>query len=147
MPNDAAVTELVGDSVAVSSRPIAAGGGRRLPNLDLIRAGAIIVVVIYHVTGMFQLAEPGGIGVQVLALGGHGVDLFFALSGFLIGGLYWSEAAQFGNVGVARFWARRAARTVPPYLIGLMLSYAAVRVMRNTPFDPIYLVFGQNYRE
>ncbi len=115
----------------------------RLANLDLIRAFAIVLVVWYHIT----FAPPRDVGpVAALAsIGEYGVDLFFALSGFLIGSLYWKELNTHGNVHRLRFVARRGFRTVPPYFVALICSYLAVWVARSEPFDPVYLVFGQNY--
>jgi peptidoglycan/LPS O-acetylase OafA/YrhL len=82
-----------------------------------------------------RLARPGE----------YGVDLFFVLSGWLIGSLYWKESARFGNVDLPRFWARRWMRTIPPYLMALLLAWLAVRVERHEPFNWGYLVFIQNY--
>src|SRR6201982_2094186 len=53
----------------------------RQPGLDLLRALAIIVVVIYH-AALFGFKLPG----RVDRFGWIGVDLFFVLSGYLIGG-------------------------------------------------------------
>ncbi len=79
--------------------------------------------------------------------GAYGVELFFALSGFLIGGLFFREAKAFGDVQVPRFMARRLLRTVPPYFVALALSYFAVRATRGQAFDLTYLVFLQNFRD
>ena len=59
-----------------------APAGRR-PGLDLIRAVAICSVVFAH-SSMFWRQGEGGGGAATLR--GFGVDLFFALSGYLIGG-------------------------------------------------------------
>ena len=53
----------------------------RQPGLDLLRAVAILVVVIYH-AALFGFELPG----RVDRFGWIGVDLFFVLSGYLIGG-------------------------------------------------------------
>lgn len=114
-------------------------------NLDLIRAIAIGLVLIYHVTEMSPIST---VWIRSAARCGHyGVDLFFVLSGWLIGGLYWRERKTFGNVLVWRFWARRWMRTIPPYLVALMASYAAVYISRGEAFNYGYLVFVQNYYE
>ena len=53
----------------------------RLPGLDLLRAVAIVWVLLYHATIM-GLGQPVP---AVAEVGWMGVDLFFVLSGYLIG--------------------------------------------------------------
>jgi peptidoglycan/LPS O-acetylase OafA/YrhL len=113
--------------------------------LDRLRACAIISVVVYHVVQMSPVSLPT-LG-RVTWYGQYGVDLFFVLSGWLIGGLYWREARAAGAIDVPRFWVRRWMRTMPPYFLALIFSWFAVRFGRNEPFDPHYLVFLQNYYE
>jgi peptidoglycan/LPS O-acetylase OafA/YrhL len=55
-------------------------------------------------------------------IGWVGVDLFFALSGYLIGNQIWSRLA--GDFSFGRFYARRALRTLPNYLV-VLCAYAA----------------------
>jgi peptidoglycan/LPS O-acetylase OafA/YrhL len=114
-------------------------------NLDLIRAVAIVMVLIDHGVGMSPIGSTW-IG-QVTGYGQYGVDLFFVLSGWLIGGLYWRERKKFGNVLIGRFWVRRWVRTIPPYLVALLFSYLAVYIARHEPLDYGYLSFFQNYYE
>ena len=78
-------------------------------------------------------------------LGAYGVDLFFVLSGWLIGGLYWKELERNKSVEIVRFWFRRWLRTVPPYLFILPIAYLAVNLSRGEVFDFRYLLFLQNY--
>ena len=113
-------------------------------NLDLLRATAIVLVLVYHVVGMWPVEQP--VVQRIAVLGKHGVDLFFVLSGFLIGGLYFRELRQWGRVDGLTFWLRRAIRTMPPYFVALAAVYAAVWAARREPFDTAYLWFGQNYR-
>src|SRR5476651_2724666 len=112
-------------------------------NLDLLRALAIAMVLIYHGIQMSPITSPWI--RQATSYGQYGVDLFFVLSGWLIGGLYWRERQAFGNVSIAKFLIRRWMRTIPPYLIALLLSYLAIFIARHEEFDYGYLVFAQNY--
>ncbi len=116
---------------------------RRNANLDLLRAGAILMVVVYHVDQM----SPGAVGwtLHVTEFGALGVDLFFVLSGWLIGGLYWSELARGAGVDGVRFVLSRAARTMPPYFVVLPVAWLGAAASRGEPFDLGYLFFAQNY--
>lgn len=69
-----------------------------------IRALAVISVVIFH---MFPAVLPGGF---------VGVDVFFVLSGFLIGGLLWREFSLKSSVSLRKFYARRFRRLLPASL-------------------------------
>jgi peptidoglycan/LPS O-acetylase OafA/YrhL len=113
-------------------------------NLDLLRAAAIATVVAYHL--VLRSPTPLPRLMKVATYGQYGVDLFFALSGWLIGSLYWKEHARFGDVDLLRFWSRRWLRTIPPYLLALALAWLAVWIHRREAFDWGYLVFIQNYR-
>lgn len=113
-------------------------------NTDLVRALAITLVLIHHL-GQNMESVPA-IVHRYLNLGFHGVTLFFVLSGWLIGGLYWRERAAHGQVDIPRFWARRWLRTLPPYFAVLPIAYMAVWLFRGEPFEWRYLLFLQNYQ-
>lgn len=115
----------------------------RKGNLDLVRAIAIGLVLIQHCVQMSPITTPWL--RETATYGAYGVDLFFVLSGWLIGGLYWRERSKYGDVRIFQFWARRWMRTIPPYLAALVASWLAVYVARREPFDFSYLIFVQNY--
>jgi len=115
----------------------------RDPYLDLLRAIACLMVIVYHLFDLSPIDFPRIKSITVY--GSYGVDLFFVLSGWLIGGLYWRELHRFGNVCLSGFLPRRWIRTIPPYFAGLILSWAAVRYERGQAFDYGYLIFIQNY--
>ena len=75
------------------SSPAAATRGR-VPELDGVRGLAILLVVVWHYVGFPLQAESGflaTVGARALRLTGSGVDLFFVLSGFLIGGILFDQ--------------------------------------------------------
>jgi peptidoglycan/LPS O-acetylase OafA/YrhL len=116
----------------------------RDPNIDLLRAIAILMVLAYHIIWWSPVFP---FWFKMLSMpGAMGVDLFFILSGFLIGSIYWREERDTGDVRLMRFLKRRWLRTIPPYLAALALSWLAVRIVRHTEFDWTYLLFLQNYR-
>src|SRR5437868_3911525 len=88
----------------------------RQPGLDLLRALAIIIVVIYH-AGIMGFPLPG----RVHRFGWIGVDLFFVLSGYLIGGQLLAPLATNQRIALGRFLTRRALRILPAYLVVLTI--------------------------
>src|SRR5947207_2355587 len=90
----------------------------RQPGLDLLRALAIIVVVIYH-AALFGFKLPG----RVDRFGWIGVDLFFVLSGYLIGGQLLTPLARDQRINLGRFFARRALRIMPAYFVVLAIYF------------------------
>lgn len=116
----------------------------RIDNLDLLRASAISLVILFHLPSFVPWSE--GLGLQLVQGWWSGVDLFFMLSGYLVGGLFWSERIQRGEVNAGMFILRRALRTVPPYLTALHLIYLS-RWIAGAPiaYDWKYWIFLQNY--
>src|SRR5881392_2240189 len=88
----------------------------RQAGLDLLRALAIIVVVIYH-AGIMGFPMPG----RVHRWAWIGVDLFFVLSGYLIGGQLLASLARGQAINLGRFFARRALRIMPAYFVVLAI--------------------------
>ena len=86
----------------------------RFPELDGLRAIAILLVLLDH-----QLASvPVAWLRRVMEMGWVGVDLFFVLSGFLIGGILLDHRAATNCYGV--FYLRRFFRIVPLYAVILL---------------------------
>jgi peptidoglycan/LPS O-acetylase OafA/YrhL len=82
---------------------------RYRPEIDGIRAVAVLSVLIYH--AQIRLA-----GFRLLPGGFLGVDVFFVLSGYLITGLIISEL-EANTFTFARFYERRARRILPALLL------------------------------
>ena len=118
----------------------------RVANLDLLRAVAIAFVVPVNLVGEGVLRVGPGMA-RVFESGWVDVDLFFVLSGWLVGGLYWRELGRYGDVQLGRFWARRWLRTIPPYLVALVVVWGLRAALTDNadPFDWRYLAFVQNY--
>ena len=95
------------------------GNGYR-PDIDGLRAVAVLSVVLYH------LDAPGFSGGFV------GVDVFFVISGFLIGGHIAEDLAK-GRFSLARFYERRVRRIAPAMLSLLALVMAAGVVVLTSP--------------
>lgn len=106
---------------------------QRITQLDGIRGIAALSVVIAHYFG----EAPGGI--HNLAFGWLGVEIFFVLSGFLIGGIILDEKDKPGFW--TSFYVRRTARILPLYL----LTVAFVIALGAQVSPLAYLTFTQNF--
>lgn len=93
-------------------------GQGRIAELDGLRGAAIALVIAFHIV----LSVPSRFALvdRFLLFGWSGVDLFFVLSGFLIGGILLDhrESASY----FATFYARRFFRIIPVYF-GLLALY------------------------
>ena len=80
------------------------------PEIDGLRAIAVLAVVFYH------------FGLPFLTGGFVGVDVFFVISGFLIGGILWAELDQTGTVSLRRFYLRRVRRLAPAFFAMALIT-------------------------
>lgn len=114
----------------------------RTASLDQFRVIAITCVMLAHGSLLGMDAFPSLRYVTII-FGVIGVELFFALSGFLIG-------RQLLNVGegkqsIKNFWARRWFRTLPNYYLFLGLNFALYVYVFNKPAGELsLLVFSHN---
>ena len=116
----------------------------RHPGLDTLRALAILVVMLYHLTAFGEL--PFRI-FPVTYFGWMGVDLFFVLSGFLIGQQVLRPYRSGRRLSILDFYRRRAFRILPAYLTVLAL-YVLVPAWRESPrLAPLwkFLTFTMNF--
>lgn len=117
----------------------------RLAGLDTLRALAIALVLMSHYQGFVSHVPTFGF---MGTIGWAGVDLFFVLSGYLIGNQLLAPAARGDNLDLKTFFARRLLRTLPNY-------YAVLTVYLLLPDSPIagksmapvwqFLTFTQNF--
>lgn len=101
----------------------------RIPELDGVRGLAMVLVLIWHyLTCQVQTTagSTSAYAMKLLSFTWAGVDLFFVLSGFLIGGILLNQRSADNYFGA--FYARRLFRIFPLYMIMLGLFYAATMV-------------------
>ncbi len=91
-------------------------------DIDGLRALAILPVLLFH----FDI--PGFSGGFV------GVDIFFVISGFLIGGILWAELQETGRIRLGHFYLRRIRRLAPVYF-AVILTCLVVGWFIMLPFD------------
>ncbi|MBK6533676.1 MAG: acyltransferase [Deltaproteobacteria bacterium] len=137
-----------------------------LRGLDGLRAGAVTAVILWHVA-LATRAPATALGAlrPVAYLGWAGVDLFFALSGFLITTLLLREEAKSARetgvprFSLRRFYVRRALRILPVfYVVFALLTWGlrGVAMFRSVhpervagealPFGLLpYATFWSNY--
>ncbi len=108
-------------STAAPPIPVADGSQPRahIAALDGLRGLAVLAVLFFH-AGKLQ----GGF---------LGVDLFFALSGFLITSLLLNEVDARGSVDVVRFWGRRFRRLLPAVLVLLVAVTILTTIFATVP--------------
>jgi peptidoglycan/LPS O-acetylase OafA/YrhL len=115
------VTSYVGAKQAIFNVGTAAHTSHYRPEIDGLRALAILPVVLFH----YRLAPFRG--------GFVGVDVFFVISGYLITALIHGEMCK-GRFSIARFYERRVRRIFPALFAMLaVVSIAAAFIL--FPFD------------
>ncbi len=129
---------------------------RRISSLDGIRGLAVIMVVMFHyLCHPLELSSTASktwhlVG-KAIGFGWIGVDLFFVLSGFLIGGILLNNRESKNYF--TTFYIRRSLRILPPYFLLLITFYLIGNFIGNTAYytfeNPLpfwgYLTFTQNF--
>ena len=118
--------------------------GTRIPGLDTLRALAILLVLMSHYTGFVsRQASFGWLG----NVGWAGVDLFFVLSGYLIGNQICAAIARGEEFSFSVFFARRLLRTLPNYYVVLAFYFLLPHLLNGSSVAPLwqFLSFTQNF--
>ena len=98
---------------AAALRLPAAAGERFRPDIEGMRAIAIVLVLLYH--GYTRPLTGGFVGV----------DVFFVISGFLITNLLLHEQSRTGRISTLRFYARRVRRILPASTLVVLVTLFA----------------------
>ncbi|MFZ6687434.1 acyltransferase family protein [Undibacterium sp. SXout11W] len=115
----------------------------RLNGLDTLRALAISLVLMSHYGVVVSHKPTFGFLTDI---GWMGVDLFFVLSGYLIGNQVISAFARGEGLSLKTFFARRLLRTLPNYYVVLALYFVFSAELAGSATAPIwrFLSFTQN---
>lgn len=113
-----------------------------IPWLDALRTMAILLVVGEHCLELGFTGTPS----RVFYWGWTGVDLFFILSGYLIGRQLWKELKSTHTVNVGRFLLRRGLRIWPLYF-ATVLAYFVWSICSGQSLRPLLadIFFVSNY--
>lgn len=132
-------------TVSEAQIPLSRQPGSRIPELDGLRGIAILLVLLYHYVSIPPGGAPAPLLQALFAIGWSGVDLFFVLSGFLIGGIL-LDVRQSSNY-FKTFYGRRIYRIVPLYY-SWVGAYFIITLFWPNPETwrsvPIYVLFLQN---
>jgi len=118
---------------------------KHMPELDVVRGVAILMVVLYH--GLYWSGYKAPVGtfthlvLQLSAFGWLGVNLFFVLSGFLITGILLDSKQR--PMYYRRFYQRRALRILPAYLAILAVPFFLGHI--DLKLTAVCLLFLTNY--
>ncbi|MWW25053.1 acyltransferase family protein [Algibacter lectus] len=122
----------------------------RIFGLDVVRATAILLVLCSHSTLLLFPNESHFIITIVQFFGAIGVDLFFVLSGFLIGGIIIKNIDNNKTTprDFIQFWVRRWFKTLPNYFLVLLLNISVFYLFNKEIIDGIgdFFVFIQNFK-
>jgi len=120
------------------------------PELDSLRFFAFLAVFLFHVTPRDPIAYSHHSFVPrafvpwicgIAGAGAFGVDLFFALSAYLITGLLLREKEVRGHIDVKAFYARRILRIWPLYFFFIAIA-AAIPIWDHAQKLPWQYVAG-----
>jgi peptidoglycan/LPS O-acetylase OafA/YrhL len=113
---------------------------KRIQGLDFLRVLGTFILFAWHypkVDGWSPFGFPGQIGYV-------GVDLFFVITGFLIGGLVFRAGADFS---FKSFYLRRLFRTMPVYFVVVALYFLLPEIREYPNIQPLwkFLTFTLNF--
>jgi peptidoglycan/LPS O-acetylase OafA/YrhL len=120
--------------------------GRFIPEMDGLRFVAIGMVVLFHLNGYLSMKSPAyyaypqtGWLAQAASVGFRGVELFFAISGFILG-LPFAAHHLKGTppVKLRKYYLRRLTRLEPPYFVALLVFFGLALVAQGKSAGAFY---------
>jgi len=118
----------------------------RVHGLDTLRSLAIVSVIVFHIYVFHGAASVPAMLLPAVKMGWMGVDLFFVLSGYLIGSQLLRPYLADARPRLWTFYRNRFYRVLPAYLVVLLL-YCVLPAWREFPhLAPLwqFLSFTQN---
>lgn len=84
----------------------------------------MVLILVHHAVFQSNYGVWSAVAPSLLRFGWTGVDLFFVLSGFLVGGLLIKEIQRTSRLNLKRFLIRRAFKIWPAYFMFLAFVWA-----------------------
>jgi len=124
--------------------------GNYIAEIDGLRFLAIFSVILFHCKGAFitlhdkmPLKYPQDLHQSViyrfLDCGNQGVELFFAISGFILALPFITQFRYKGKeLTVRKFYLRRLTRLEPPYILALLLLFVLKMLGKEYPFHVLF---------
>jgi peptidoglycan/LPS O-acetylase OafA/YrhL len=124
--------------------------GRFIPEMDGLRFVAIGLVFLFHLNGylivksgaVYSFAGQGWLG-EIAVVGFRGVELFFAISGFILALPF--AAHYLGGapkVKLRKYFLRRLTRLEPPYMVTLAILFTLAITVQGQRFVDLYRHWG-----
>lgn len=108
--------------------------GSRFRNLDFLRGVSILLVLGAHCPAhLIDIPFFSWVSPFFETFGGYGVDIFFAISGYLIGGDLINQKLQNNSIDFKEFYLRRYLKILPPFYVCLVANIL------------LYLFFSKDY--
>lgn len=134
---------------------------KRNYGLDILRSIAVLGVLVAHSLQILHISSSENLFWSVIASGGLlGVELFFILSGFLIGRILIKLLNECKSLPINQkfdklryFWIRRWFRTLPMYYLMLIVNiliwihHNGIENLKQLTFLLRNLIFLQNYNQ
>jgi len=121
--------------------------GKFIPEIDGLRFIAVMSVLLYHInifiqdknTHIYAVNQDRSFTPNFVYNGSLGVELFFVLSGFVLG-LFFARAYRFDNpISLKSYFLRRLTRLEPPYIIALIgFFFGSVYLAKSLPIQEAF---------
>jgi len=117
--------------------------GKFIPEIDGLRFVAIASVLLYHIhiflrdknLNPYQLNADKTYAPNFIINGSLGVELFFVISGFILGLFFAKAYKKDKTVNHKSYFVRRLTRLEPPYILAMFLLFlGSVFVVKNLTF-------------
>jgi peptidoglycan/LPS O-acetylase OafA/YrhL len=122
--------------------------GRFIPEMDGLRFAAIAMVILFHLNGyllakssLHHLGSSSDASwlAKIAGVGFHGVELFFVISGFILGlpfaACHLKSAAP---VDLRKYYLRRVTRLEPPYFVAALLLFVLALWVQGKSGQALY---------